>query len=198
MKCAIVLNGDFTENYDFNRADKIIACDAAYSELKSRGITPDIVLGDFDSLGYYPENAIKFPVEKDMTDGELAIEYAAENGFDEIDITSFGGKREDHFLGNLSLLIIAAEKGMKAVGYTNFSKIVYLEKGKHVYQAGLGTTVSLFTFERCFVKESKGLKYPYHETLLKSDATLGISNLTIENRFSFEIIEGSVFLIINY
>ena len=90
MKCAIVLNGDFTENYDFNSVDKIIACDAAFSELKKRRVTPDIVLGDFDSLGYTPENAIKFPVEKDMTDGELAIEYSLENGFDVSVSTEWG------------------------------------------------------------------------------------------------------------
>ena len=197
MKCAIVLNGDFTENYDFNSVDKIIACDAAFSELKRRGVTPDIVLGDFDSLGYIPENAIKFPVEKDMTDGELAIEYALENGFDEVDIVSFGGKREDHFLGNLSLLIKATERGSKACGYTNFSKILYLEKGRHEFSEVVGTTVSLFTFGTCFVKESKGLKYPYKETLLKSDSTLGISNLTTEKIFSFEITEGSSFIMIN-
>lgn len=198
MKCAIVLNGDFTENYDFGGVGKIIACDAAFSELQKRGINPDIVLGDFDSLGFTPENAIKYPVEKDMTDGELAIEYAFKEGYKDIDIVSFGGKREDHFLGNLSLLIKAKNTGLNACGVTNYSKIFYLEKGNHSFEVDVGKTVSLFTFESCLVKESSGLKYPYYDTTLKCDSTLGISNLTTEKSFSFEIVKGSVFLIINH
>ena len=109
MKCVLVLNGEFSNDYVFADNIFVIACDGAYKELKKRQIKADLVLGDFDSLGYIPQGAEVFPAEKDMTDGEIGLYKAAELGFKEVDVICFGGKREDHFLGNLSLLIKALD-----------------------------------------------------------------------------------------
>lgn len=198
MKCVIVLNGDFTDNYDFSCADLIIACDGAYSGLTERGIAVDVVLGDFDSLGFVPQGAVVYPVEKDKTDGEIAIETAISSGAESIDIVCFGGGREDHFLGNLSLLIKAANMGVRTKAVTRYSEIRFLEKGVHVFSSERGKTVSLFTFGSCLITRSEGLKYPYNNTTLKNDGTLGLSNVTTGDRYSLKISEGSVFLLENF
>ena len=51
----------------------VIAADGGLRHTEALGLTPDIILGDFDSLGYVPEDSRVFPVEKDDTDALLAV-----------------------------------------------------------------------------------------------------------------------------
>ena len=197
MKCVIVLNGEYCDNYVFPKDRFVIACDGAYEELKKRNVKIDCVLGDFDSLGFIPDGAEIFPAEKDMTDGEIGLSKALELGFKNVDIISFGGKREDHLLGNLSLLIKAANNGVSATAYTNNSVIRYLKSGIHEFSFALNSTVSLFTFGSCFIKSSKGLKYPYNDLEISRDCTRGISNVVISDKVVLEISTGDVFLFEN-
>lgn len=63
--------------------DYIIAADGGYRSLRARGIEPDFVMGDFDSLGYRPEhpNVETHPVMKDDTDLGLAVRWALGHGY---------------------------------------------------------------------------------------------------------------------
>ena len=61
--------------------DVIIAADGGFVHTQKLQITPDIVLGDFDSLGYTPEGANVFPVEKDDTDAMLAVRHGLSRGY---------------------------------------------------------------------------------------------------------------------
>ena len=97
MKALIILNGECRNcTYLFNRTkncDLLICADGGYKHLKALDVEPDVVLGDFDS-SEEPKGieTVKFPAEKDMTDGEIAIEYALEKGADaggEKKLTSF-------------------------------------------------------------------------------------------------------------
>ena len=109
MKALIILNGECRDcTYLFNQVKKydlIICADGGYKHLDSIGIMPNAVLGDFDSTEQ-PEGVftIKYPVEKNMTDGEIAIEYALEKGADEIVLTCALGGRVDHEMANIFLL----------------------------------------------------------------------------------------------
>ena len=63
--------------------DYIIAADGGYRSLRARGIEPDFVMGDFDSLGYRPDhpNVETHPVMKDDTDLGLAVRWALGHGY---------------------------------------------------------------------------------------------------------------------
>ena len=63
--------------------DYVIAADGGYRSLKDRGIEPDFVMGDFDSLGYRPDhpNVETHPVMKDDTDLGLAVRWALAHGY---------------------------------------------------------------------------------------------------------------------
>ena len=197
MRCVIVLNGDFTEKFDFLSGDHIIACDGAYDELVKRGVMPGEVLGDFDSLGYVPKGATVYPVEKDMTDGEIALERAAEIGADSVSFICAGGKRDDHFLGNLSLLYKAYDLGIDAELYTDYSIARLLGAGKHRFFVKAGAILSLVSFGGAVVSDSVGLKYPFKDTSLTASSTLGISNEAINDEVLFTVKEGFVLFIIN-
>ena len=197
MRCVIVLNGEFTDNFEFLADDHIIACDGAYEKLLSRGITPNEVLGDFDSLGYVPDGAIVYPSEKDMTDGELALMRADELGFKSLAIICAGGGRDDHFIGNLSVLIKAFDFGFAAAMYTKRSVIYCVGHGGHRFTVSKGSIVSLFSFNSAIVTESKELKYPYHDVCLDDSSTLSVSNEAIENEIFFYVEKGIVLLFVN-
>ena len=196
-KAVVALNGERTGNYDFPDGAYIVACDAAYAFLSDAGISPDCVLGDFDSLGFVPQGALTFPVKKDKTDGELALEHCVKNGFADVDFINFGGGREDHFLGNLSLLIKAKSLGVTARAFTNNSVIYYIEAGKNEFTVKVGSIVSLFTFGECLVKKSSGLIYPYDNTTLTSKSTLGLSNEADKAVVSIDVASGGAFFIVN-
>ena len=84
--------------------DLIIAADAGYRTCQNIGITPNILLGDFDSMPA-PEttaHTIHLPVEKDDTDTLAAVRVALEHGCEEVHIYGgTGGSRLDHTLANL-------------------------------------------------------------------------------------------------
>ena len=62
--------------------DLVIAADGGLTHAQQLGIAPQVILGDFDSLGYVPEDARVFPVEKDDTDAMLAVRHGLLKGCD--------------------------------------------------------------------------------------------------------------------
>ena len=88
--------------------DLIIAADAGYLTAKKMGITPNILLGDFDTLGVenIPDGieCLRVPAEKDDTDTQLAVKVAIERGAKEIVIVGGLSGRLDHTLSTLSIL----------------------------------------------------------------------------------------------
>ena len=88
--------------------DLIIAADAGYLTAKEMGIVPDVLLGDFDTLGErnIPDGieCLRVPREKDDTDTQLAVRTAIERGAKEIVIIGGLGGRIDHTLSTLAIL----------------------------------------------------------------------------------------------
>ena len=182
-KCIIFAAGDFDGTFEKCDGDLIIAADAGYRHLEKMGINPDILLGDFDTIGDMPkhENIIPFPPEKDLTDTELAMIEGIKHGYKDFLICgAVGGKRLEHTLGNLSLAASYAQKGYGVV----------LTDGDYVVKAVTDSSVSFDENEKGFISlftisgkaegvSISGLKYPL------SDATLDSSNptLCISNEF---------------
>lgn len=103
MKGIILLNGEpYAGDIGKKEGDIVLAADGALAWAKDK-IGIDITAGDFDSLGYVPANSVVYPSEKNFTDGEIALDLLIGKGCREIEIYGGGGKREDHFFGNLQL-----------------------------------------------------------------------------------------------
>ena len=112
---------DFNEkHFAQQRFDAVVAVDGGYAHLQQAGVQPDIVVGDFDSLGYVPEgdDVRVFPSEKDMSDMELACRAAAEAGCDTVVLYGCLGRRFDHTVANMQVMHAAARAGQRvyAVG----------------------------------------------------------------------------------
>ena len=90
------------------KGDLIIAADAGYLTAQKMGVKPDVLLGDFDTLGVenIPDDieCLRVPAEKDDTDTQLAIKTAIERGAGEIVIIGGLSGRLDHTLSTLAIL----------------------------------------------------------------------------------------------
>ena len=198
MRAIILLNGE-PYSGTINAEDaKVYCCDGAYAWAKGK-VRIDENLGDFDSLDYMPEPAPSkiYPTEKDLTDGEIALQRAIAEGATLIEIYGGGGKREDHFFGNLHLLYAALEAGARAEMITNFSRI-YCVKGKFELIGCRGRTVSVVPFGgKVHIIQSEGFYYPLDGLTFSYGSTRGISNVVTLEKATFTA-EGTALVIVNH
>ena len=156
----------------------VIAADGGLRHTEKLGIAPDAVLGDFDSLGFCPEGANVFPVEKDDTDAMLAVRLGLERGCEEFLLYgSLDGPRLDHTVANFQTLQFLADHG--AAGYLigNTTMVTVVKNGKITFPAGLSGTISVFCMGPDAVGlTEKGLFYGLENGTLSSGFPLGVSN----------------------
>ena len=110
-KAFIYTGGTVFDEYVIEKpeaGDLVIAADAGYLTAKRMGIAPDVVLGDFDTLGEanIPDGVecLRVPTEKNDTDTQLAVSVAIERGTEEIIIVGGLSGRIDHTLSTLAIL----------------------------------------------------------------------------------------------
>ena len=159
------------------KGDYVIAADGGYRHTQALGLTPDAILGDFDSLGFVPENAAVFPVEKDDTDAMLAVRQGLAQGCDRFILYgALDGARLDHTVANLQTLLFLAEKG--AEGYlVGNTQIAFTVLQSRAFPESCTGTISVF----CLGRDAKGvtlenLKYPLKDGTLTATFPLGVSN----------------------
>ena len=113
-KCVIFCAGEFHTLAEPLDGAFIIAADGGYAHTQKLGITPDLILGDFDSLGFVPTGANVHPVEKDDTDAMLAIRAGLEAGCTDFVIYgALDGPRLDHTVANYQTLQFLADRGAR-------------------------------------------------------------------------------------
>ena len=174
--------------------DFLLAADGGLRHLQSLGLTPDEILGDFDSLGYVPENSSRFPVEKDDTDSMLAIRRGLELGYREFWLYgSLDGPRLDHTAANYQALQYLADH--HAFGYLIGKDylVTVVKNGSLRFPAGCRGTVSVF----CPGSDAhgvtlKGLYYPLENAVLTSGFPLGVSNHFTGQAAEIAVTQGSL------
>ena len=116
-KCLIFCAAEFDALAEpIGPEDYVLAADGGLRHLEQLNQKPDGIIGDFDSLGFVPEGAQVFPVEKDDTDAMLAARKGLELSFREfIFYGSLDGPRLDHTIANFQTLQFLADRG--AAGY---------------------------------------------------------------------------------
>ena len=194
-KAALVLNAPELDA-SIIAEDFIVAADAGFRHLSGRNA--GALVGDLDTLGSAPEGVmlIRYPIEKNATDGELAIDYLNSLNFKEITIYgAFGGKIE-HVLGNLNLLAYADSLGISAKIDDRKEK-AWFSKSRLEIDSLPGDEVSIFPFGGCAsVSHSEGLYYPLENLLLKPEKSRGISNRATSDKIVLEISSGAVIVIL--
>ena len=178
--CYIIGASETDEIYiDKNREHYIIAADGGLDSLKKQGIEADLIVGDFDSLGYKPEgkNVICHKPEKDDTDTILAVNEGLERGFDTFVLYGCLGGRLDHTIGNIRVLSYLTEKGAKGYIISEKQVITVISNGSISFMPNEKGYISVFSLNGDAEGVSEnGLKYTLENATLKYNTTLGISN----------------------
>ena len=179
-KCYIICASSIY-GYDLTKIKDgfIIAVDGGYAHLLKANITPNIIIGDFDSLGYIPNetNVIILCTDKDETDTFVAIEYAKEEGYKEIDIIGGSGGRIDHTFANVSLLLHYAKLGLRIRLITEENIVTVIYNDEIVFDSTMKGYISVLACtDVCSGVEIVGLKYTLKDATLTNDIPLGCSN----------------------
>ena len=197
-KCVIFCAAEFDAlAQPLTREDRVIAADGGVKHTRKLNITPDVILGDFDSLGYAPEGANVFPVEKDDTDSMLAVRHGLAEGCDTFFLYgSLDGPRLDHTIANIQTLQFIADQGGAGYLIGKDFMLTVVKNGAISFPAGCTGTVSVF----CLGPDArgvtlKGLYYPLEEGTLTSGFPLGVSNHFTGEEAEISLREGSLLVL---
>lgn len=177
--------------------DYVIAADGGLVHTQGLGIQPDLILGDFDSLGYVPQDARVFPVEKDDTDAMLAVRKGLELGYREFLLYgSLDGPRLDHTVANFQTLQFLQDHGASGTLVGRELVVTVVKNGTLRFQPGMEGTVSIF----CMGADAQGvtlegLYYPLKNAVLTSGFPLGVSNHFLGTQAAITVAQGSLLVI---
>ena len=179
--------------------DYLLAADGGLTHVQALGLTPNGILGDFDSLGYVPEGSAVFPVEKDDTDAMLAVRKGLQLGYREFLLYgSLDGPRLDHTVANFQTLQYLADHG--ATGYLiGKDYLATVVKNSAIgFEAAAEGIVSVF----CMGADAtgvtlRGLKYPLEDGTLSAGFPLGVSNHFTGRPSEISVKQGSLLVLWN-
>lgn len=197
--CYIVGAGEVTElSFDPEGEDLVIACDGGYEYCKKWNKKVNLIIGDFDSLGYVPEhpNVIRLKPEKDDTDTACAIRAGLEQGFQRFIVYGGTGGRISHTIANIQLLCSLARKGCYGIliGKDVWYRVIYNEEV--CFPRGMSGYLSVFCMgERALGVYERGLKYPLEDATLVKENPLGVSNEFTGKESMVSVKEGMLLLI---
>jgi thiamine pyrophosphokinase len=204
LKAVVFANGilsDPQKSLSYIRPDDIlIAADGGAAHCQALGLTPDVVIGDFDSLepGQLESlkasgaEIIRHPARKDFTDLELALEHAKNIGATQILVMAALGNRWDQTLANL---LLPAAKSFSSVDIRLIDgpqEILLVKTGQKVVIHGragdIFSLIPLYGDARGIT--TQGLEYPLENGTLLFGSTRGISNVLVGDKAEIILQEG--------
>ena len=177
--------------------DFIVCCDSGMYNADRLGITPSLIVGDFDS---HPEpetdiEIIKLPREKDDTDSVYAVRQALERGCDDIVMLGCVGGRLDHTLGNVYVLLDLFERGVHGMIYDGLSELEIVGSSP-VYVDSKYPFFSLVNISgKARGITVTGAKYPLSGGEIKCTYQYGVSNEVSGSRACITVSDGNLLLI---
>lgn len=137
-------------------ARRVVACDGAADAFVRRfGKSPSAVVGDMDSVKWFPEGSEVVRVsDQESNDLEKAVRWCRARGWRRLVVVGASGRREDHLIGNA---FRALDLGVEMV--TEFGRFVPVN-GKASLRVAKGSAVSVFAPDRSTRMTSKGLAWP--------------------------------------
>ena len=176
----------------------IIAADGGYSFLMNKGIEPDIVVGDFDSIGLIPEhkNVIKLNPIKDETDTYRAIKMGLEQGYSTFHIYGGTGGRSSHTFANIQTLLMLSKNNAQGFLYGNNEVMTVISNNRINFSTDSEGYVSIFSLStNCFGVDESGLKYLLDDYTLTNDYPIGVSNEFVGKESCIAVKNGSLLII---
>ncbi len=193
--CYIIGAGDLPLLYIKKENSFIIAADGGLSKLGD--ITPDVTVGDFDSLGFVPENdnTVVLPVEKDVTDMKYAVDTGIIKGCNTFVLYGGTGGRPDHTFANYTLLCELTLRGKTGYLIGDGFVVTAIKDGGYALPLKQSGTVSVFAAgDKAEGVSIKGLKYPLNSNTLTFSNPLGVSNSFIGEQAEVSVKNGTLLI----
>lgn len=191
--CHIIGASRFNTKPKVEPGDLLIAADGGYDTLLKFGLTPDILVGDFDSIQSLPKEieSVRFPEKKDETDSYLAYLEGKQRGYDSFKIYGGTGGRADHTFANYCLLAKIRDDGGRAELIGN-SELVFAIKNESIEISGkAGDYFSVFAFGGdahgvCI----RNAEYEVENVTISPNFPLGVSNKFKSTPAAIEVEDG--------
>lgn len=198
MRGVIIASGKIRD-YEYissfiSEEDFIICADGGYNHAKNMNIKPDILIGDMDSVTDFMHDVevLKYPTDKDFTDGELCIKYAKEKGIDELLLVGMTSERLDHTINNI--LMITSFPKAKIVDENNE---IYILKDNLTIIGKKGKTLSIIPVSGDLEGIStKGLLYSLNKENLLFASCKGNSNVITDDECEITAQKGMAIVIV--
>ena len=202
-KCIIIAPlyaGEEAEWLRREPGDLLLCADGGLRAARRAGMTPDLVIGDFDSM---PEQEaagcgkLVLPVHKDDTDMVVCLNEGRRLGYREFRIAGALGGRLDHTIANLQCLTDCALRGEEAWLCDDRNRITALPPGRYVFDAAMfaGAKLSLLAAtERVRGVSLNGTEWELEGAELTNRYPLGVSN-EVHSEVTLSIGEGVLYLL---
>lgn len=201
MTALIIANGPLPAQPNLSRlfaaADLIVCADGGANQARKRGVKPDIILGDLDSISpatkkYFSRVPIVLIEDQESTDLEKAISFCVHRGIRQADIIGALGERIDHATGSLGC-------------FKKFGKEIELRfhdaygalscvRGTRTFAARKGQKISLIPLDRCSGITTRNLLYPLNNETLELGRREGISNQATSSAVTVSVKKGTLLL----
>ena len=148
-----------------HNAPYVVCCDGAADRYIATGHIPDAIVGDGDSIS--AENREKYAhllhiiAEQETNDQTKAVHFLMEQGKRRIAIVGATGLREDHTIGNISLLVEYARMGCDVCSFTDYGIFIPCN-GTTTHKCHKGQQVSIFSITAKDLS-AEGLRYPIYD-----------------------------------
>lgn len=200
--CLVISGGLYSPIPDTLEYDYSIACDRGVLNARKLGITPDLIIGDFDSLttpipaeySHVPVN--NYPIRKDDSDTMIAARIALDLGFDKVILVCALGGRLDHTFANLQTLGFIASHGSTGELYSSDTHVTTHTGGSIHLPRLEGYSLSLFAYsDVCRDISIHGSGYDIDHIDITNTFPIGLSNYWNKDIVNVSMAEGILLII---
>lgn len=206
MRCVIISGSPDTNVEEIKSLctsdDFIVCADSGYSFAKKAGLTPNLIIGDFDSLKEeLPQNTevVKLNTHKDDTDTEHCVMECIRRGYKDFLLLGSIGGRTDHTFANIATLAFLSEYNYNGIARNNCEEIRILKEGSYEMNNKKGLIFSVFPYGCESVNVTyKGAEYMLNNKTLTYNVSRGISNVFVDDEAEITINRGRAILLTYY
>lgn len=182
----------------FTADDYYIFCDSGLYHEKELGVTPSLIVGDFDSHERPQRDDIEtvvLPCEKDDTDTGYAVKEAIKRGYRDFLFVGVIGARLDHSLGNIALLNMLFDERMNAVAVDDYSEIEVVGNAPKTVPDSFSYFSLLTVSGKAKGVTVQNAKYPLKGAVITPSDMYGVSNEPLNGGTSVCVANGRLLLI---
>lgn len=206
MRCVIISGSPDTNVEEIKSLctsdDFIVCADSGYSFAKKAGLTPNLIIGDFDSLKEeLPQNTevVKLNTHKDDTDTEHCVMECIRRGYKDFLLLGSIGGRTDHTFANIATLAFLSEYNYNGIARNNGEEIRILKEGSYEMNNKKGLIFSVLPYGCESVNVTyKGAEYMLNNKTLTYNVSRGISNVFVDDEAEITINRGRAILLTYY